>query len=85
MHESTKDHIGRFVIKTSIAALIALIVKHENYLFSFSFWVFAYAIFAVVYAVLRRERFLRDHFSYWDEAMWLGATAAVLQVVSRLV
>ena len=85
MHENTKEHIGRFIIKISIAALIAKIVKHDNYLFSFSFWVFAYAAFAILYAVLRGERFSRDRFSYWDEAMWLGAAAAISQVASHMI
>lgn len=83
MHEDTKEHIGRLVIKLSIAALIAGIIKHDNYLLAFSFWVFAYAAFAVLYAVIKRERYSRDRFSYWDEALWLGAAACVLQIASR--
>lgn len=85
MHEDTREHIGRFFIKLAVAALIAGIVKNENYLFAFSFWIFAYAAFAVLYALIRRERYTRDRFSYWDEALWLGATACVLQAVSRVV
>lgn len=69
MQKDTEEHIDRFVIKLAIAALIVFVITHDNYLSAFSFWVFAYAAFAVLYAVLKPKRHLRDRFSYWDEAM----------------
>lgn len=91
-HENAKDHLSRFVIKLSIAALIAGILKRDNQLFEqqnylsvFSLWIFAYAAFAVLYAVLRKERLSRGCFTYWDQAMWLGATAVMVKLMSHVV
>lgn len=64
MPEDLKEHIGRFVIKISFAALIAGIVRHDNYLLAFSFWVFLYAVFAVLYALLGREQYSRDGITF---------------------
>lgn len=85
MHEDTKEHISRFVTKLAIAALIAGIVKRDNYLLSFSFWISLYAAFAVLYAILKHERFSFDRFSYWDEAMWLGLIAFILRFAGKTV
>jgi hypothetical protein len=79
------DHVGRFGFKVSIAALIACIIRHDNFLFAFSFWVFAYAAFAVLYALMNRERMTSEKFTCWDEAMWLGAIGAALNIASKVV
>jgi len=84
MHEETKEHLGRYLTKVIISALIARIIKHDNYLLSFSLWVFLYAVFAAIYAVLERQRLSRDNLSYWDEAIWLGATALMLQFINQI-
>lgn len=79
------DHVGMFGFKVSIAALIACIVRHDNFLSVFSFWVFAYAAFAVLHAVMNRERLASEKFTCWDEALWLGATGAALNIASKVV
>lgn len=85
MPDEMKEPVGRCILKLSVAALIAIVAKHESYLLTFAFWVSLYALFAAVFAVLRGERLSRESINHWDEAMWLGATALFLQFASRVI
>lgn len=85
MPKDMKEPLGRYVLKLSIAAFIAAVAKNNNYLLSFAFWVSLYAVFAVVYAVLKRDPLSREHMNHWDEAMWLGVTAFLLQLAGRAI
>jgi hypothetical protein len=82
LDENSREHIGRYVIKVTVAAAIALILKTENFLASFALWVGLYSIIAVVYGLVRGERFGKTNFTYWDEALWLAATALGLYIFS---
>lgn len=83
MHEDIKEHVGRFVLKVSMAALIAIVVKSDNYLRTFSLWVFAYAALAVLFAIVRQEQYSRNSITYWDEAMWLCTAAMTIRIVGE--
>lgn len=80
----SKATIGRFFLKISISALLALIGHAENYPRSMAVWVGLYSFFAIVYALKDGQRFLSHHFNYWDEALWLALSALALKMASGL-
>lgn len=82
-YEDTRAIVGRFLLKLSVALLIASFSRHADYLFAFSVWVFAYAFLAAVHAIVRGDRFCDDRLNFWDEAVWLGAVAALSQAATR--
>lgn len=82
LDEQSREHIGRYGIKLVVAAAIAHILKSENFLASFSLWIGIYGVMAFAYAIHRGERFGKTSFTYWDEALWLAATALGLYIFS---
>ncbi|WP_290685172.1 MULTISPECIES: hypothetical protein [unclassified Haematobacter] len=82
LDEQSREHIGRYGIKLVVAAAIAHILKSENFLATFALWTGIYGVMAIAYAIRRGERFGRTSFTYWDEALWLAATALGLYIFS---
>ncbi|HML29899.1 MAG TPA: hypothetical protein PKE16_13890 [Hyphomicrobium sp.] len=73
--------IRRFLTKLAISAIIGTYGK-ITYFTAVAGWIGLYSAFCVTFALLLKERFNRDGFNHWDEALWLLVVALGIHIFS---
>ena len=82
LNSISRNTVTRFVWKVNLSLLISLFSK-TNHLLSASRCLQLYAVLMIAIAILTRQRYSRDSFNHWSEALWLAFVAAGLQLLSR--
>jgi hypothetical protein len=79
----SRDTIARLIIKLAASGLLGAFGKLD-YLPATATWIGLYAFFTSAFALVHQERFVREAFNHWDEALWLTFFALALMVLHRL-
>ena len=82
LDQTSRDTLGRFVLKVVIAVLIAGIGQ-TGLLIATSGWLSLYATFTAVLAIAFRQRIPAPSFNHWDEAIWLSTLSMGLRLIHR--
>jgi hypothetical protein len=77
----SRQTLHRFAWKVNIAVVISLFSR-TGHLLSVSHCLQLYAALMAGIAIFTRQRFSRDSFNHWSEALWLAFAAAGLQLLS---
>jgi hypothetical protein len=80
LDDHSRRTVGRFVLKLAMSALLAAYSK-PDYVLAMTTWVGLYAVLTSAFALILKERFVREAFNHWDEALWLTFVALSLTVL----
>lgn len=78
----SRQTLHRFAWKLNISVIISLFAK-TGHLLSVEHCLQLYAVLMAGIAIITRQRYSRDSFNHWSEALWLAFVAAGLQLISR--
>lgn len=82
LDRSSREAIGRFVVKFCVSVLLASWAVLENTI-GIAGWLGLFAVLTAAYALMRGERFPQKNFNHWDESLWLLAACLVFRLLDK--
>lgn len=79
LDDDSKTVIGRFLLKVGISLVLASLGELGRAV-GLEGWLALYGLACALYAVGRGDKIWARRFTYWDEALWLVAASAVVNL-----